>query len=541
MKHLYELLSGNVTGGIGLYLFLVSAIFLSLYGISRRNELFTTRHFRIWFGAIWLLLTVGYVYLWTSDPPPQILSRYSTHITFQDSSDRWLAYYFRDELTERMQPAVSRSQYLFPQRWAYLADVDCAKPDQPDCRRIIENLPVNKLLVGRVGHENGQAIITLSVKFKGGEQILPARSWAFSDEAPEIIIPQILTWMSKELPIRQSTPPRPVQRELIMARDAFYRGDYHLSQNLCRKLPGVETSGDPARDWFYYNEVRLAAGERRKSEPANPFETRKVPWQRRLGEARAYLLQRARGALEQNISDPMLFNMTAESYLEEELFGDAETFLKLAYSQNPFDLDVLRNLNRLHPSRLDGLPLNDREDLLEQILDICPLDEKSLSQYVDRLLSNLAISQAPSGKIEARIQRLLNLNPSSARGWVLEGRYWNEQFDYHRALRAFLKADSLQPGVALHQFNIGVTYFKLNQMEQAESAFRQAVALGNLLDSHLYLGVILKERGEYQKALEEFRYRVAHKTGDDDYYAVQAMKGIRECLDALHIQIPATE
>ena len=52
------------------------------------------------------------------------------------------------------------------------------------------------------------------------------------------------------------------------------------------------------------------------------------------------------------------------------------------------------------------------------------------------------------------------------------------------------------------------------------------------------IGVIYKNRGEYEKALKKFRYRVAHKKDDDDYYAVQAMKGIRECLKALDIPIP---
>ena len=64
------------------------------------------------------------------------------------------------------------------------------------------------------------------------------------------------------------------------------------------------------------------------------------------------------------------------------------------------------------------------------------------------------------------------------------------------------------------------------------------MSLDNYLDAHLYLGVIFQERGQYEKALERFRYRVAHKTDEDDYYAQQAMKGIRECLDALKIPIP---
>ena len=44
-----------------------------------------------------------------------------------------------------------------------------------------------------------------------------------------------------------------------------------------------------------------------------------------------------------------------------------------------------------------------------------------------------------------------------------------------------------------------------------------------------------------KKALEQFRYRVAHKKGENDYYANEAMIGIRQCLAALKIPIPGEE
>ena len=60
-----------------------------------------------------------------------------------------------------------------------------------------------------------------------------------------------------------------------------------------------------------------------------------------------------------------------------------------------------------------------------------------------------------------------------------------------------------------------------------------AIQYDNYLDAYLYLGSILKDEGNYRAALEKFRYRVAHKQGEDDFYAYQAMKGIQECLEAL--------
>ena len=116
MKNILDFLSGNVPGGIGLYALVVVVIFLVLYAISRRNELFTPRHFRVWFAIVWLALTMIYAWWWKSDPPPHLLSRYSTLIFVSRQSDLWQAYYFRDEISNHLRPYRSAAKYLYLQR-----------------------------------------------------------------------------------------------------------------------------------------------------------------------------------------------------------------------------------------------------------------------------------------------------------------------------------------------------------------------------------------------------------------------------------------
>ena len=102
-----------------------------------------------------------------------------------------------------------------------------------------------------------------------------------------------------------------------------------------------------------------------------------------------------------------------------------------------------------------------------------------------------------------------------------------------QALESYFKADSLAPKNGLVQYNIGIVYYELKNLSLAEDYMKKAIDYQNYLNAYLYLGTILKEQGKYEEALEKFRYRVKHKTGDDDYYAQQAMKGIQECLAAL--------
>lgn len=539
MKEAYHFLSGNVPGGIGLYALVVAAVFLTLFAISRRNTLFTPRHFKIWFAAAWGLITAGYLFLWATDPPPHLLSRYSTLFYASDEADRWLACYFRDEVSANLEPFRSANDYFYLQRWNYLAGADCAQPPLDRCEDIFRKLPLEKAAVGEIRRQNGQYLLSLSRRdFRSG-QAMPLGEVAFSPDAPGEALPRALSLLRGDFPLagrgdRAGLP----DKNLALAKDAFYRGDYETGLERCRRALQDHPENEEIRQWYYYLRVRQARQLKLNTPPGASSGAEPPPWKAMALEARAYLVQRFKENYEAGIDDPMLSNMVAESFIIDELYGDAEEFLKIAFFENPFDIEVLENWTLLHNSRYKEMPFKSEEALLERILDICPLNTSALTRYVERLLAHVPVKGVPAAKIRERIDRALAFNPASAEALILSGSYYTTTFQFQEALEAFFKADSLQPGRAIIQYNIGVTYFKLKDLDNAERYFGRAIEISDYLDAHLYLGVIYQERGEYEKALERFRYRVARKQGDDDYYAVQAMKGIRECLEALKIPLP---
>lgn len=539
MKEAYHFLSGNVPGGIGLYLLVVAAVFLTLFAISRKNNLFTPRHFKIWFVAAWGIITTGYLFLWSVDPPPHLLSRYSTLFYAGDEADRWLAYYFREEVSANLEPFRTANHYFYLQRWNYFAGVDCAQPPLDRCEDIFRKLPLEKAAVGEIRQQNGQYLLSLSRRdFRSG-QVLPLGEVAFSPDLPGEALPRVLSLLRGDFPLaRRGERAGLPDKNLVLAKDAFYRGDYQTGLEHCRRALQAHPENEEVWQWYYYLRIRQARQMKLQAPPAASTETQPAPWKNLVLEARAYLLQRFRENYDNNIEDSMLSNMVAESFIVEELYGDAEEFLKIAFFENPFDIEVLENWTLLHPSRFKEIPFKSPEALLERILDICPLNISALTRYVERLLAHVPIKAVPAGKIRSRIERALALNPGSVEALTLAGTYYTTTFQFQEALDAFFKADSLQPGRAIIQYNLGVTYFKLKDFHNAEHYFRKAIELTDYPDAHLYLGVIYQQHGEYEKALERFRYRVARKQGDDDYYAMQAMKGIRECLEALKIPIP---
>jgi tetratricopeptide (TPR) repeat protein len=539
MKNILDFLSGNVPGGIGLYALVVVVIFLVLYAISRRNELFTPRHFKVWFAIVWLALTMIYAWWWKSDPPPHVLSRYSTLIFVSGESDLWPAYYFRDEISNHLRPYQSATKYLYLQRWNYLAGADCAESSRGLCQDIIEKLPVDEIILGEIGQDGEKQVISLSIKdVRSGETEALGRI-KFSSAALAEALPQLFSQLDRRFSLRGKGKPVSLgDKNFVLAKDAFYRGEYQSSLDLCRRALQQHPDHPEILKWYYYNRIRLARESRLKEKKTNPYDSRKSVWQLMAVEARAYLVNLFKTYYDRDIDDTMLSNMIAESFILEELYADAEEFLKIAYFENPFNIEVLENLALLHDSRYKDLPFRNDEEILSRILVICPLHADALSAYVEKLLANVPVNSVPSVKIKERIDRALALNPNSTTAWILKGQYNLMTFNYPEAIRDFLKADSLEPNKAVVQYNLGVVYYKLKDYDTAKRYFQNAIQISGYLDAHLYLGAIYKERGEYEKALEEFRYRVAHKLGDDDYYALQAMKGIRECLEALNIPVP---
>ena len=535
---MYDFLSGNVPGGLGLYVLLVLVLFLALHSASRSNELFTPRLFRRWFGAIWAVITGGYLLLWFGNPPPAVYSRYSTMFSVEQPGDAWLAYYFRDEVSRQLKPGTSATHYFFPERWNDRAGIDCVQDDEARCDTLARSIPLNQVLRGRLLHEDEQIVLVLSLMEFPAGHTRAERSFEISPGNPQQNLPDIIRWVGDHFPLReQPQRPEPARKAFVLARNAFYRSDYAESLRLLQPLLQDEPATEAYRKWYFYNRIRQAAA-RKAEQPADPHRVTKTEWQLTLDEARKFLLGLAKTNFEQDALDPLLNNMIAESFIIDEYFDDAEEFLRIAFGEDPYSMEVLENMTLLHESRYHGLPFKDKMSLYQRILNICPLNERILEEYVDKLLLNVQVTDAQSKEIQERIHRLLAIHPASVTALSLLGKFHSLNFDYDQALEAFRKADSLQPGRAQTQYNLGVTYYQLKDLDRAEQYFQNAVKLDDYLEAHLYLGAIYKERGEYEKALAQFRYRVARKQGDDDYYAVQAMKGIRECLEALNIEIP---
>lgn len=535
MKNLIDFLSGDVPGGITLYLFVLLVVLFVLYYMYRNNELFSGSHFRRWLLGTWVVLTFLYAYLWINNPSSALLKRYTVFITASNPDNDWLAKFYRDEISSAVQPSDGRDTYFFPQTWSYLAGVELnGQKYEEICQKVV----IDQAVLGKlVKEENGLKLDLVLKEFPSGK-VKDQTQLEIDSARPEATLSDLLKWVGSFLPVRREYRFQGiVDKTFVEARDEFFKRNYDLSAKLYKVVLERYPDNPTVKKWFNYNQIKLA-GILRPEKEQNPFETKKLPYEVMVSEARNFLKDLARENMEQKIEDDFLSNMLAESYLIEENYGEAEVFLKNAYVENRFNIYVLENLTYLHSSRYKDLGFKDEYELYERIVNLCPIYADVMTKYIEKLLKVTPVHGVKSDRAKELIENFLSIDPNSARSWLLLGEYYHANFDRKKAFWAFFKADSLEPDNASVQYNLGIMYNLEEEFDEAEKHFKKAIEFGDYLDAHLYLGSIYQKRGEYKKALERFRYRVAHKTGEDDYYAKEAMKGIRQCMEALNMPFP---
>ena len=532
MNHGLDYLSGNVPGGILLYIMLLVVTFFILYFMYRVNELFLRKHLLRWFLVSFIVYTVIYIFIWFENPPAQVFKRYGVFITSEEPRDQWFARYLTAITENALEPFVSQREFLFMDQWFYHITPIDSSLGHKFRKHAFERIPVHRVLSGRVKREGRNFQISLEFsQFPENKKIKVAEA-----EFNLYDVPQYVQWVRSRygdlLPFRSKLTQESQQQpdsllELIkiqVYQERFGEALTTLEKANRKKIPHPEYAV-----WQKIVQIKQAGRDSRQDQNRNPYAPEVSPWKREITAAREYLLEILRldqGGLQLELP-------VAESYLWEEDFASAEIFLKKSYIDNPFNIDILSNLSFLHPSRYLEFGFKNRQDIYQKILDICPIQENILIQWSDTILKDNPPYTSPPVYARKRVLDYLSINPYSYKGWLMLGKIYAQALDRSGALAAFLKADSISPQNGLVCYNIGALYYEWKKPEKAKDYILQAIQYDNYLDAYLYLGSILKDQGKYEEALEKFRYRVAHKQGEDDFYAYQAMKGIQECLEAL--------
>ncbi len=241
------------------------------------------------------------------------------------------------------------------------------------------------------------------------------------------------------------------------------------------------------------------------------------PWREPLYYAVGTLEQLS----QQDSSLAAAFLRRAECSIMLEEWDQAEIHLRKTLVLDPTNAHALVLMAHLHRSRYRDLGFEDEEQLYRRAIWYDPLNLTArlvLVNYLKEMARRAEALQA--------VEQVLHINPSSEAGLVAKGKMlitWEQNEEGMACLEQALRLAPDEPEVL---FALGLAHYVANHDDQARAFFERAIAVGDHLDSYLYLGLIARRSGMPERALPYFQERVRRKRDAQDRLAEIARENI---------------
>lgn len=110
---------------------------------------------------------------------------------------------------------------------------------------------------------------------------------------------------------------------------------------------------------------------------------------------------------------------------------------------------------------------------------------------------------------ETSLQAALALRPESVEARYALGGVYFSQGAYEEAAREWQRVAETAPDEPIVYTSLAHAYEKLQRLDEAIAAYQKALALRADADTHVYLGLIYQQQGNYEAAIAEYRQAVA--------------------------------
>jgi len=219
-----------------------------------------------------------------------------------------------------------------------------------------------------------------------------------------------------------------------------------------------------------------------------------------------------------------------EMYLQN--FNKAEIYLKNALLRDRSNSRIYYQLSFLLPRRLKDFGFKNRKEILERAVYFDPVFRQAVYELGNEYyVSGSGIPSATAElKARATLERYLSIKNDDPQILSLLASIYLKTSQIDKAYRIFQRLQKRFPNDSNSYYDLGVVFFMKKNYPRALEYFKKAIALDQNLDAFLYAGITCQRMGNKKQALHYYRERVKRKTGDDDRYADEAVKGIRSIL-----------
>ncbi|MFZ5518755.1 MAG: tetratricopeptide repeat protein [Candidatus Zhuqueibacterota bacterium] len=492
----------------------ISAIFVLIY-LYRTAEMMNKKilaWLMISFTAIFVT-AIGY-YLIKNRPPHvdfrlQIFPMYSE--AGSPDSD-WPAKQLWDAVSNELIHSVHDRAIVSPADWTASLTANDSAVSIDHFKNLSLKIGGDFFLTGSQKREPSVATLTWKVyNSKTGEVVVqeaqPVIAEKLAEDSHRICV-KILAGLNssieaKSLAIAQTTPEN--FQNYWAARERFDQEKYGESAVLAAQVVSLDSNFVPAlvlsgKSWFF-------AALAKKKSGASPVEE--------FDHTRNYFTR----AMVLDSTQAEAMALLGEYYIYQERWSLAEHHLLNSFRLNPHYPRLYLTMSRLHPFRYKKIGFDTERQLFQRAIFIDPCYEDGYLMLSDHYLFDNKREKA----IES-LERYLVINPDAVPVLTALGRLYVVRNDMMKIVEVYDKIIALQPNNSDAFYNLGILYYNSEDLETSEKLLQRAIAIDNHLNAHLFLAFLYEARGDREKAIEHFRYRIRNRKGLEDEFAEEARK-----------------
>lgn len=517
MAKLVQFLSGNVPGGLLLLVFILLATNLAMFFLYRSSKLFSPKQYRRNIFKVNVPIFLIYIIYWIVLSPPSLPDSVLFMPFVENGQDDYLVQTILEE-NAVFQP---EQEYRI-HRWSavlHAANSD-SLPFQDYRWALVQRIGIDVVVSGELRQTNGQWEARCSIR-SGSDVNTFIANGPGKVKLALIIMQKIKSY----LPIFTKTNPELAAWDeatwlnYARARKFFNEKKYDQS-NAALSDTGYVSKLLMARNHLEAGILLPAPKKKNQLEESEPNpEFRKV-------------LKLLLPFVKSRKDDAQINFMLGRMYLFDEKYETAEILLAKSLLQYKYNPELYYNLHFLHWSRLHDMGFESRYEVLEEAIRLDPGYVSAVHDLADAYFNKGNKSVTGFGTTQALrvLDDFKKINPEEISTQSVRAKIYLETKQRLKALAIYQKLEKKLPQAAEIKYNIGICYFHLKKYSESKAYFEKVIAIKDFPDAYLYLGAIEQLAEHYDAALAMYRERIKRKSGDNDYYAKQAMRGIRNIL-----------
>ena len=513
IKQWFEVLSADVPGGFWVWVALILIGWFTAWFVYRMSGIVDRRKFIKW--MLWIFGLSIFIYggLWWLYRPPVRHERLAlvSEAGFRNDPNHPQNYVLEYETFLKLSRWLPPDKFIvYSPDWIFRIIPETSSANKDSIRSFLKRMKVDRILWIQ-WHPNQKRLVCVSENLKQkdsgkhysstGKTLSEAlEKWIRKFYADKDTLTQRSRLRQVEF---QSTPNQ--WAKFAQGKLFLLKNDLTGAEAVFRKL--LNQSPNSCLGWVGLSEVylqRVAAKQARGGYLADDL-------------ANTYSTVLNARKLASNWS--LVHLLEGKYYIFMEIWIKAQQSLFKSYHLYPNSDALYVALSRLHPSRLQKIGFYSAQQTLHRAIFMNPASIPAHLFLADALYRQQDLTEA-----EKTYKDLLGFNPYLKDGLMELGKFYINTTRYPKAREIFRKLVQKDSTDAEAIYNLGVIAFLQGDPDKAIPYFEKALAIGDVVDSYLYLSKIYEQKGDTNKAIEFLRKRIHFKYGPNDPFAEAARK-----------------